>query len=446
MQRLINRVLISVAGKDSHIRELLSSGSTAFFLKIGSVLVVYLFQFVVAKIHGSEGNGLFSFCYAILNILMIISMLGLETYLVRFIADYANKKLWGGIQMLYRKAVTLTFLMAVFLSIILYTTLPGLMGTIGKASYTQGLQITAIALIPAAIVRLNSEALKGLKLIKEYSLLQNISILAFASLGFVILEFFTHQKENILWGLLIGEVIVMLWSFYLWQRQAGNQSKADVSRVSSRDMLKTSIPLLLASTIFFLMNWTDKIMLGFMANQSELGVYEVAIKISQLGNIVIFAINTIAAPKFSEFYGSQNMEQFKKFTQQTTAIILLATLPVILFIMILPGFLLGIFGSAFLAGKTSLLLLSVGAFFSAATGSVVIILNMTGKQKTSQYILLTVGIVNVLLNYFLIPTYGIKGAAIATMISTAGWNIAAMIAVYSYYGFWTINFTNLFRS
>lgn len=446
MQQLLNRVLAFIGGRDSHIRELLSSGSTAFFLKIGSVLVVYLFQFMVAKVYGSEGNGLFSFCYAILNILMIVSMLGLETYLIRFIADYANKKLWGGIQMLYRKAITLTFLMAIILGIILYLTLPGLMDTIGKANYTQGLQITAIALIPAAIVRLNSEALKGLKLIKQYSLLQNISILAFAMLGIAILEFFGHQKENILWGLLIGELLVMIWSFYLWQKHAGNQSEADVSPVSSREMLKTSIPLLLASTIFFLMNWTDKIMLGFMATQSELGVYEVAIKISQLGNIVIFAINTIAAPKFSEFYGSQDMAQFKKFTQQTTAIILLVTLPVILFIMIFPGFLLGIFGSAFLAGKTSLWLLTIGAFFSAGTGSVVIILNMTGKQKTSQYILFTVGMMNVLLNYFLIPLYGIKGAAIATMISTAGWNIAAMIAVYQYYGFWTINFTNLLRS
>ncbi len=446
MQHLFRRLSNLLAERDSHIRELLSSGSTAFFLKIGSVIVVYFFQFMVAKIYGSEGNGLFSFCYAILNILMIVSMLGLETYLIRFIADYANKKLWGTIRLIYRKALFMTFLMAILLGGMLYFTLPTIMETIDKGDYSRGLQITAIALIPAAILRLNAEALRGLKQIKYYSLLQNITILTFAMIGIAILELTGHQKENILWGLLIGEMVVLLWSFYLWRRQSYTAEDEAVSPVSSKEILRTSIPLLLASTIFFLMNWTDKIMLGFLSTQAKLGVYEVAIKISQLGNLIIFAINTIAAPKFSEFYSGGKIKQFQKFTQQTTLIILLTTLPVILIILLIPGFLLGIFGETFITGKVSLILLTIGAFFSAGTGSVIIILNMTGKQKTSQFILLTVGIMNVLLNYLLIPRIGIEGAAMATMISTVTWNLAAMVAIYRYYGFWTVNFKNLLGS
>ena len=446
MFHLLKRLSTQLLGRDYHLRELLSSSSTAFFLKIGSVVVVYLFQFMVAKIYGSEGNGLFSFCFAILNILMILSMLGLETYLIRFIADYANKQYWGAIQWIYQKALGLTVAMGLILGVLLYFTLPALMDSIGKSEYTKGLQITAIALIPAAVTRLNSEALKGLKKVKLYSLLQNISILAFAMLGIAVLELIRNQQENILWGVLFGEIVVMIWSFYLWRRQTYHKAADEVSPVSNKEMLKTALPLLMASAVFFFMNWTDRIMLGFMASQKDLGVYEVAFKISQLGNMVIFAINTIAAPKFSEFFGKGEMDQFKKMAQQTTGLIVLATLPVIVIILLFPEFLLNIFGAAFIEGKTSLYILAGRTFFTAATGSVVIILNMTGKQKASQFILLIAGILNIGLNYMLIPLYGMHGAAIATLISTILWNGAAMVAIYYYYRFWTFNFLKLLRS
>ena len=52
---------------------------------------------------------------------------------------------------------------------------------------------------------------------------------------------------------------------------------------------------------------------------------------------------------------------------------------------------------------------------------------MTGKQRIFQAILISALLLNVTLNYVLIPKLGMTGAALATTISMALWNIAAVV-------------------
>jgi len=54
-------------------------------------------------------------------------------------------------------------------------------------------------------------------------------------------------------------------------------------------------------------------------------------------------------------------------------------------------------------------------------------MQMTGKQKQYQYIAIISLILNLTLNFILIPKYGINGAAIATAISLLVWNMSGCI-------------------
>ena len=78
-------------------------------------------------------------------------------------------------------------------------------------------------------------------------------------------------------------------------------------------------------------------------------------------------------------------------------------------------------------------------FFNLITtilGSVGTLLNMTGYQVLMRNILFISLIVNILINYLLIPPYGLVGAAIATLVSTSLWRIIANIYVYEKFNFW----------
>ena len=91
------------------------------------------------------------------------------------------------------------------------------------------------------------------------------------------------------------------------------------------------------------------------------------------------------------------------------------------------------FGKEYLSGQKSLLILMIGQFFSSMAGSVGYILQMTGRQSIFQNIILISTFINIILNFILIPRYGLIGAAFASMVSIILWNLLSIIYIYINY-------------
>ena len=98
---------------------------------------------------------------------------------------------------------------------------------------------------------------------------------------------------------------------------------------------------------------------------------------------------------------------------------------------------MGLFGQEFKVGVTAFIFLSFGRLISSFSGSVGNILQMTGNQNIYGFILLIGALLNVVLNYMLIPKYGINGAAIASMSSLIVWNLGMVLSVKKKFGFYT---------
>ena len=105
---------------------------------------------------------------------------------------------------------------------------------------------------------------------------------------------------------------------------------------------------------------------------------------------------------------------------------------------IFPEEILAIFGPEFVTAAYCLILLSLGKMFSAISGSVGTLLQMSGNQIYFQNVLIAAAVLNVVLNYFLIPIYGLIGAAIASMVSNIFWNILMIFYIKKHFGFLTI--------
>lgn len=306
--------------------------------------------------------------------------------------------------------------------------------------YTDGIRIVAIALLPAVFLNLNAESLRGLKKIKYYGLFQNNTIFLVVIIGLLLLEWLAPSRaENALWAILAGEVVIAIISFIFWRKKKG-RNRGGKEIVRSRSILKTALPMLFGSATLYLMSWTDTLMLGFMRPEEEVGIYNIALKVASLTGLIIVAVNSIAAPKISELFSQDKIEAYKKFIHQTTGLIFLTSLPIVVLIFLLPEFILKIFGQEFVNGKISLLILTFGKFSGAFCGPVLVILNMSGKEKTARNILAAIGALNILLNGLFIPRWGIEGAALATMTTTLIWNFLSVFYIYRYFKFWTFGF------
>ena len=188
--------------------------------------------------------------------------------------------------------------------------------------------------------------------------------------------------------------------------------------------------------MLLIMGLIDIFMLGILSTSYEVGVYRIALKLSLFTSFTLSAVNSIAAPKFSELYWNGDNKKLKYVTKFSSKIIFFTSFPVFIIILFYGKFLLSVFGTAFVAGYTALVILSSGQLINASCGPIGTLMNMVGKQKEFMIITVISVIINIILNYILILKFQSIGAAIATTISTIIINISTSFVVYKNFGYW----------
>ncbi len=438
--------------KDLHLDELLKGSSIAFGFRIFAMLSSYFFFYIIARIFGAQGVGIFSTSWTILMISSIFGKLGFDSSIVRFIAGSVSRNENDHITFIYRKCLFIVFLSSCFVACLLWIFAPHILQIFFEHSTNKYLIIImGIAVVPFTIMQFNAESLRALKKITAFSIFQNGTIYFVSLLLLSLYLLFTKNVIIINITVLTAITILVIISFFLVKQynvcSFQNIINRKISNVnlSTREALNISLPMMLTNSLFFVMNWTDILMLGAFTNEAAVGIYSTAVKIAALNTLALVAVNSIASPKFVELYNTSGLKKFRKFVWQTTMLNTSISLPIFLLIVITPKFLLTIFGEEFISGDNALVILTFGQFFSAFAGPTIYILNMTGKENTVKNIFIVGTIVNIVLNYILIPIYGIEGAAIATAFSMVFWNSLSVIYIYKFHGFVTFPIVPLIR-
>jgi O-antigen/teichoic acid export membrane protein len=96
--------------------------------------------------------------------------------------------------------------------------------------------------------------------------------------------------------------------------------------------------------------------------------------------------------------------------------------------------LLAIFGSGFTDGTTVTVVLALAQLVNSATGPCGYMLLMSGRHSLQSINNVAALVVNIALNLWLIPRYGIVGAAVSWAVVIGGFNIVRVIQVWVFLG------------
>jgi O-antigen/teichoic acid export membrane protein len=173
----------------------------------------------------------------------------------------------------------------------------------------------------------------------------------------------------------------------------------------------------------------DVIMVGFFKGTTDAGIYSVSVHWANLMVWGLTAVNLVAAPLISQLYTQNKIRELQRMASLSALGIAIFTLPAAIIMLFCGTWLLGLFGDGFKAGYGALVFLVAGQSVNALTGSVGYLLTMTGHQKEAAIVIGITAFINISLNVILIPMMGLKGAAIATMISTMIWKFAMYVIV-----------------
>ena len=428
--------------EDLHFKELLKGSGISFILKIIGMGFGYIFTILLTRNYGAKITGIYALSLVVLQVGTIIGRLGMDTAVLRFIAEYNSQNKKNIVNEVYKKIIKLIIPISLVISISVFFLSPYISHYFFHKNYLSNyFRIISIGIVPYVLFIINSESLRGLRKIKEYAFLQNIGI-SFLTSVFLGLSLFIFKNDYIPVSIyILSLILISLLSFFLWFKNfhfIGNRFLTDnkFNAISYKNIFSVSTPMLISGSLGFFLGLIDIAILGIFKTSAAVGIYSVAVKLSSVVVLSLGAINTIAAPKFVEFWGKGDKHGLLKMARQSTEIIFWTSFPIVLIITIFPYSILGFFGSEFKTGAIALIMLAFGQFINAISGSVGYILEMTGFQLFTQNIMIVSVIINIILNLLLIPRYSIDGAAFASMITLIFWNLTMGRKVKNILGGW----------
>lgn len=302
------------------------------------------------------------------------------------------------------------------------------------------IQIFSISIVPLALNVLHAQAIQGLKKIKESTIVLNLAVPSLALL-FSMLLAPKYEILGVLVAYSVSIYITFFISYHLWQHLIPDQIMQN-NKFSTNEILESCIPLFWISIMQMIIYWLSYLVLGFYSSESDVGILGVAIRVSTLLGFFLMAANSITAPKIAEMYKKDDNQSLENMCRGASTFLLYITLPFFLIIISFPDQILALFGSEFDGNKIVLRVLVIGQFINIITGSVGNLRIMSGNEKIMRNNLLITTIVCIVLNVFLIPTYGLIGAAIAFSSTMALQNLILVYKVKKYLRIYTLPYLN----
>jgi len=195
-------------------------------------------------------------------------------------------------------------------------------------------------------------------------------------------------------------------------------------------LIKEALPLGIAAILVMIYFKLDTVMLSFMKDQIDVGIYGLAYKI--LENLIFFPAMFVGLimPLLSK-HAFSNRRKFQEISQKTLDILLIITIPLIVGVFFLSSQIINLIGGQdfiLSAGVLNILIVAVGIIFIAALFSNMII--ALKKQKALTYIYGLGAVINVLTNLIFIPRYSYYGAASTTVLTEFIVTVLMLIIIY----------------
>jgi O-antigen/teichoic acid export membrane protein len=197
----------------------------------------------------------------------------------------------------------------------------------------------------------------------------------------------------------------------------------------ARALLRFSLPQTLTVVLLQTMLWTDTLLLGRLRTAAEVGIYTIVQRLLSPAQTVSTATGQMFAPRIAAEHARGDRATLEVMLKRVTYWNVSLAIPVFGVLLLVPEALLRLFGVAYTTGATALAILAVGQLFSAATGPLGQVINMSGRPYLTLVNNAAVATLNVVGCIVLIPRYGMTGAACSTTGSIVLVNIVKLVQV-----------------
>ncbi len=384
-------------------------------------LVNYLYQIVLARAGGTAEFGLFFLGVSTIAVAGGIATLGLDLGVARFAPLYLGKGDDSRLRGVLRYSILLSTVAGAAAGAVLWLSagpvatrllgMPDLVGIIHICALCLPFYVSGRVLVKTVVA--------FQKIGYRVALKQVLSPVVRFILTFLLVAA-GMGAAGAIWAFLASEVIS--WAILLWLlnfriyplfRPTGGKSLFD-----SRAFFAYCLPLFLAGIIDLVLHYTDAFMTGYFLEEAHVGLYGTAVRLAALVALGTELLNPMFLSIITQQHAAGDTAGVVSTFNNNNRWFCYITFPIAAVLVTLPAESMAlIWGESYVVGAWALAILVLGRTFFYLANTSTFLLYMHGATRLILAVSLFSALLNVVLNWILIPRIGITGAALATAIS-----------------------------
>lgn len=389
------------------VKRFVSNTGWLVFDKVFHMALSLVVTSMTARYLGTEGYGIINYGLSFINIFTIVCKLGIDSIIVNELVknpDQRDEILGTTLGLRLISSLCSLGLTAIFVAVL-------------KPGQIVVMVITMIQSISLLLVAFDTVDFYFQSILKsKYTAIARSLSYPFVCAIRLVFIFFKADVTWFAWATVLdaaGIGVVLLY-FYLKKEHGGFW----FSWQQAKHLLKHSYPFIWANLLVTIYTQMDRIMVGSLVGDAETGIYSAAMTIANLWVFIPNALIDSSRPLIMGLKAEEQEGRYQIRYRQLYAGIIWISIVAGIFFTVLPKLVIHIiYGEAYYGAIPVLMILIWSRLFSIIGVARNIWMICEDEAKFVKWFVGLGALMNVVLNFLMIPRWGAMGAAIATLVT-----------------------------
>lgn len=387
----------------------------------GGILII-----VLARLLDPESYGLLYFALSILAVATLLSSLGFGRSAARYLTEYDERNA-GQVPHIIESSILYTAVPLAIVAGALLFFAAELTAFLGEPGLEPFLLLGTAFLIGSTTVKYTRRVLQGFKKIRLSAVVM-VTDAVLKSIVAITLAILGYGPIGAFFGYVLGGLVAGLLGAAFTYRQYRAYERTQIEDGLRRRLFEYAMPLSLTASGDILIKRVDIILIGFFLTPVFVSYYTISKQLVKFAKFPASSLGFAISPRYKEQYEQGNVSRAARLYEDALTGMLLVYVPATAGLILVAGPTIElVFGAEYSGAVPVLQVLSLFLVAQTVTYVTSSGLDYLGQATLRAYAKGGVAIGNFVLNLLLIPTIGIIGAAISTVVA---YGVYALLNVY----------------
>ena len=397
-------------------------GTAVNFIGVLAKLLNPIFFIAMTRVYGPSVMGVYLLANTVVELSISFTFSGFQVGVLMFSSRHVHSEEERGL--VYRvmaNAVAIALGLTALAIVLAYTAAPPIFAAkFQREGLTEAVQIMALALPFLALPQIIVAGTKSLMIMKwDVILLGGLRpglLLVFS----VVLFFFDPSVTGLAWAFLGSNVVVTAVALWVFTRHfVFSRLLAEFRPLRlHRPLITYAIPQSLNQTLVFFTAGISVLMLGtWEVSKATIAFFATGAEMVRQIKQARIAFSMAFMPVISRLHQERRLDELREQFSMVSRWVITVNIPLLLLVLSVKEPLLLLFHETYVWDSGFLYFLAASTFLGGLLGLSANVVSMTGHSTMNMVNALVVGTTCFVLNWFMIPLWGLHGAALATALA-----------------------------